>query len=150
MKRLVFIVLHVLILVTGCEDKDYTSSLSVYNRTDSQIRIVSYIVSDLYKTEQFFEMVSGEAVTIAEMDYYLSGMSNSLYNAEAFFILYEKVSDEYVQVKEWRYKDYSPKERSIFNPLFYSMNVESDTRTHLERNFVFTILPEDLEGGTEQ
>ena len=39
MKRLVFIVLHVLILVTGCEDKDYTSSLSVYNRTDSQIRI---------------------------------------------------------------------------------------------------------------
>ena len=33
----------------------------MYNRTDSQIRIVSYIVSDLYKTEQFFEMVSGES-----------------------------------------------------------------------------------------
>ncbi|MBE6250493.1 MAG: hypothetical protein E7111_02440 [Bacteroidales bacterium] len=151
MKRLVFIVLHILILATGCDDKDYISSLSVYNRTNSQIKIVSYIISDLYNTEQSFEMASGDIVTIAEMDYYLSDkfMSNTLYNADAFFLLYKKVSEEYVLVKEWVYKDYSPKERGVFNPLFYSMNVESDTKKHLERNFVFTILPEDLEGGTE-
>ena len=46
MKRLVFIVLHVLILVTGCEDKNYTSSLSVSITENRLICCHTAVVTD--------------------------------------------------------------------------------------------------------
>ena len=147
MKRFIPTFLSILILLYGCTDRVVSSRLSVYNMTASQIRIVSNIVSDLYNTEQEFELGSGEMKTIAH-GYNLSEkyyIYRPPYNHDASVSLYMKTSAGYVLVKEWKFEEYDDKAKSIFNPLFYSMDIVKDTKTHLERNFVFTILPEDLE-----
>ena len=152
MKNKVVFFIILLAFVTGCAEQDNILKLSIYNRTDSSLRIVSNIHSELYKSEKTFDMNAGDIVVLADKIFYVYSrtpiekiIEN---NSDAFVRLYKKHGDEYSLMKEWTFKSRYNRERNIFNEQFLYTESQK-TRKNKVENLIFTILPEDLEGAEE-
>ena len=147
MRYSIIFLLFLSLLFVGCKDEaENYLRFSIYNRTDHQVRIDTNIESDIYDSEQTYEMAAGDMVTIARV-YCHAGFSSDLLNKnkDAYFNIYLMTDQDDVLVRSWSYENYDKEERSMFNPIFVSQHVLSDTEDMLEINYIFTILPEDLE-----
>lgn len=152
MKSKAVILILLLAFVTGCTERDNILKLSIYNRTDSQLRIVSGIHSGLYKSERTFEVSPGGIVVLAHKKFYVYSRTpiNEIIknDSDAFVRLYQKNGEEYSLMREWTFESRYDKERSIFNELYLFVE-NHKTRDGFVENLIFTILPEDLKGGIE-
>ena len=146
------------LLFTGCkkDNVDVYTILSVYNRTEQHIKVISNIKSELCNSEQVFEMGPGEMVDISRSHYFFNYVVSGICrNTDAYFYIYVKTGDEYILTREWYFDDEKSEERNLFNPVFSSQHLLTDTDDLVEWNIIFTILPEDCENhqkciGTEE
>lgn len=149
MRNLITLFLCATSILTSCnrDDVDVYAVFSVYNRTEYDVKIVSNIKSELYVSEQIFELGPGDIMDVSRFEYVSKYvMSGICRNSDAYFHLYRETEEgEYVLTKEWKYEDRNSKERNVFNPIFSSEHLLTDTDDLLEWNIIFTILPEDLE-----